>query len=113
MRRDPHHVPGVRVAEGGGSAVSAAGAFELLIAGCGAIGSRFAALLGLSARATFADVDHVTPESLGVADYTAADLGREKAAVLAARRRAQGGVGRALIGDLRYTLRPGLTRALG
>src|SRR5439155_921952 len=38
--------------------------------------------------------------------------GREKAAVLAARRRARGGVGRALVGDLRYTLRPGLARAL-
>jgi len=86
------------------------GEFELLIAGCGAIGSRFAALLALSTRATFADVDRVT--YLGVADYTAEDLGKEKAALLAARRRAQGGVGRALVGDLRYTLRPGLARAL-
>src|SRR5437763_11480364 len=84
----------------------------MLIAGCGAIGSFFAALLGVSVRATFADVDRVMRENLGVADYTAGDLGREKAAVLAARRRGQGGVGRALVGDLRYTLRHGLERAL-
>lgn len=105
-------MPGLRIAAGGGRAVSFAGGFEMLIAGCGAIGSFFAALLGVSVRATFADVDRVMRENLGVADYTAGDLGREKAAVLAARRRGQGGVGRALVGDLRYTLRHGLARAL-
>ena len=86
---------------------------EVLVAGCGAIGWYFAALLDLSDGATFGDVDRVMPENLGVSGFTAEDLGKEKAAVLAGRRRAQGGLGRALVGDLRYTLRPGLARALG
>ncbi|TMA43940.1 MAG: hypothetical protein E6J83_09465 [Deltaproteobacteria bacterium] len=111
LRRGVHHLPGVRVAAGGTRAMN--DRLEVLVAGCGAIGWYFAALLDLSDGATFGDVDRVMPENLGVSGFTAEDLGKEKAAVLAGRRRAQGGLGRALVGDLRYTLRPGLARALG
>jgi len=87
--------------------------FEVLLAGCGAIGSRFAAGLDSGAALTCADRQRVAPENVGVGVYDQGDIGAGKAAVVAARHRARGGVARALDGDLRYTLRPGLASALG
>ena len=87
--------------------------FELLLAGCGAIGSRFAAALAASDVAvTFADNQSVLPENLEIAAFDAADLHRDKATVLAERRRARHCVGRTLVGGLRYTLSSGLIRKL-
>lgn len=86
--------------------------WEVLVGGGGAIGSRFEAHADPACVLTFADAERVQPENLGVAAFDTPDLFREKAAVLAARRRARGGRARALTGDLRYTLRPGLARTL-
>jgi hypothetical protein len=83
--------------------------FETLLAGCGAIGSRLTAAVPAGTMAfTFADQQRVAPENVGVAAYGDADVGAAKAAVLRARWRGLGGEGRALPGDVRYTVRPGL-----
>jgi molybdopterin/thiamine biosynthesis adenylyltransferase len=84
----------------------------VILAGCGAIGSRLADALPEDCDVVFVDRDRVEPENLGVASFGAGDLGLAKADVLAARYRARRGVGRALCGDLRYTLRPGLAAAI-
>jgi molybdopterin/thiamine biosynthesis adenylyltransferase len=94
--------------------VTASAELEALLGGCGGIGSRVErACADLGVALTCADRERVGVENLGVALFDAGDVGREKAAVVAARRRARGGVGRALRGDLRYTVRPGLARTLG
>jgi hypothetical protein len=85
---------------------------EVLLAGAGAIGSRFEALVGNDVTLTFADRERVAPENVGVGAFDARDVGAEKVDVLAARRRGRGGGARVLAGDLRYSLRPGLARAL-
>jgi ThiF family len=95
-------------------------AFELLLAGCGAIGSRLARVVAAgvlgrgprSVNVTFADYERVEPENVGVAAFSPADVFRPKGETLAARHRARGGVARVLGGDVRYSLRPGLARAL-
>ena len=86
---------------------------QLLLLGCGAIGSRFtAALAAVRAALTCVDRDRVAPENLGVSDFRPADLGTPKASILAARWRASGAVAHALAGDLLYLVRPGLTAAV-
>ncbi len=87
----------------------------LLIAllGCGAIGSRLAAHLPADADVVCIDDQVVAPENLGIASFGAGDLSQPKARVVAAHRRAAGGRARALVGDIRYRLRPGLARHLG
>lgn len=86
---------------------------QVLLLGCGAIGSRFAsALAAVRAALTCVDHDRVAPENLGVSDFRPADLGAPKASILAARWRAGGAVAHALVGDLRYLVRPGLTAAV-
>lgn len=93
--------------------MSATPRYELLVAGCGAIGSRVAAACTeLGAAMTFADNQCVLPENLGVSAFDPSDLLQGKAHVLAARRRAGHEIGRALQGDVRYTVRPGLVRRL-
>jgi molybdopterin/thiamine biosynthesis adenylyltransferase len=87
--------------------------FEALLAGCGAVGSWFEDACAVGVALTCADDERVSVENLGVAAFCSADLGRDKAIVLAARRRDRGGVGRGLRGDVRYTVRPGLVRAVG
>jgi hypothetical protein len=86
----------------------------LLIAllGCGAIGSRLAAHLPAGACVLCVDQQVVAPENLGIASFTDADLFQPKAQVVAAQRRAAGGRARALVGDVRYLVRPGLARHL-
>jgi hypothetical protein len=84
----------------------------VLEAGCGAIGSRLEAHADAALAFAFADHQKVLPENIGIAAFGEADLFREKADVLAARRRARGGIACALRGDVRYTIRPGLVRAL-
>jgi molybdopterin/thiamine biosynthesis adenylyltransferase len=87
--------------------------FTALLAGCGAIGSRFEAAYGdLKARLAFADRDRVGRENLAVAAFDEEDLGHEKAAVLAQRRRRRAATGWSLCGDVRYTVRPGLVEAI-
>ncbi len=86
--------------------------FELLVAGVGAIGSRLARRTDVTTRLTCLDAERVAPENVGVAAFDGDDLGAAKAAVVAARHRARGGVARPLTGDLRYLVRPGLVRAL-
>jgi molybdopterin/thiamine biosynthesis adenylyltransferase len=83
-----------------------------VVAGSGAIGSRFAAHVDRAERVVFLDADRVTVENLGIAAFTERDLGLPKAEVLAERRRATGLSAGALDGELRYVLRPGLVRAL-
>jgi hypothetical protein len=93
--------------------MNARAAFELLLAGSGAIGSRVAAALDdLEVALTLLDRETVALENLGIAAFGEGDVGASKAKVLAARRRARGRVARALEGDLRYTFRPGLARAV-
>jgi len=87
--------------------------FEALVGGAGAIGSRVeAAVADPAVGMTFADNQQVLPENLGVGRFGTDDLHREKARVLAARRSARGGSGRALCGEVAYTIRPGLIRCL-
>lgn len=87
--------------------------FEVALIGGGAIGSRFeAAFCEPAAGITFIDNQRLQPENLGGGAFGETDLFQDKARVLAARRRARPGVGRALCGDVRYALRPGLVRAL-
>jgi molybdopterin/thiamine biosynthesis adenylyltransferase len=96
----------------GGRAQEASGVLEVLVGGVGAIGSRLADVCADRDLAfTFLDAQVVEPENLTVAAFAATDLLRPKAEVAAERRRALGPA-RALTGDLRYTLRPGLARAL-
>jgi hypothetical protein len=86
---------------------------EVLVPGAGAIGSNIeAAIADLPVACTFVDRQAYSDENRGVALVSEADIGRPKAAVLAARRRARGRVARALHGDVRYTIRPGLARSL-
>jgi hypothetical protein len=59
-----------------------------------------------------ADRDRVVAENLEVSAFAPVDLGKEKAAVLASRRRQGGLPSRVLHGELRYTVRPGLVRQL-
>jgi hypothetical protein len=86
----------------------------LLIAllGCGAIGSRLAVHLPATADALCIDDQVVAQENVGIASFTEADLQKPKARVVAAQRRAAGGRARALVGDVRYLVRPGLARHL-
>jgi molybdopterin/thiamine biosynthesis adenylyltransferase len=87
--------------------------FTLLLAGCGAIGSRFeAAFDDVQAALLCADRDVVAPENLGIAAFDEEHVGGDKAAVVARRRRRRGGTAWALCGDIRYTVRPGLVEAL-
>jgi hypothetical protein len=83
-----------------------------LLAGSGAIGSLLEALLPTDLEIVFADADRVAPENLGIAAFAEGDLHRAKADVLAERYRGRGGLGRALLGDVAYSLRPGLVRTL-
>jgi hypothetical protein len=85
---------------------------ELVLLGCGAIGSQVEEVCPVDGVAlTCVDREVVAPENLGVAAYGPDDVGRAKATVLAARRSARGGVGRAVVGDLRYVARPALLAA--
>jgi hypothetical protein len=86
---------------------------RILLAGVGAVGSRVAALLSPeNFCAAFADDQKVAGDNVGVADYAADDVDHDKAVVCARRFRARGGEANALVGALRYTLRPGFARAL-
>ncbi len=85
---------------------------EVGLFGAGAIGSRVAGLLPASIAVTVADAQQVLPENLSTSLFDAADCFRPKAVVTADRRRARGAIARALHGDVRFTVRPGLVRAL-
>jgi hypothetical protein len=85
---------------------------EVGLFGAGAIGSRVAGLLPPSVAVTVADAQQVLPENLPTSLFDAADCFRPKAVVTAGRRRARGAIARALHGDVRFTVRPGLVRAL-
>ena len=85
---------------------------EVLVAGGGAVGSHVVRRLPAGVAVTVADLDVVLPENVGIGSFATADLFHPKATLLAARHRARGGVGRALPGDVRYTLRPGLAASL-
>jgi hypothetical protein len=85
---------------------------EIGILGVGAIGSWLEAYLPASFGCTFVDNQRVLPENVDVARFSAEDCFKPKASVAAARRRAAGGAGRALYGDVGYALGPGLVREL-
>jgi hypothetical protein len=85
---------------------------EIGIFGVGAIGSRLEAHLPASFGCTFVDNQRVLPENVAVSRFTADDCFKPKASVAAARRRVAGGAGRALCGDVRYAIGPGLIREL-
>jgi molybdopterin/thiamine biosynthesis adenylyltransferase len=85
---------------------------ELVLLGCGAIGSRVEEMCAVDGVGlTCVDREAVAADNIGVAAYGPGDVGRAKATVLAARRSTRGGLGRALHGDLRYVVRPGLLGA--
>jgi molybdopterin/thiamine biosynthesis adenylyltransferase len=84
---------------------------EVVLAGCGAIGSRFADLVAGHVSLTCIDNQRVEPENLGIAAFTESDLGADKAQAVAERCRRRGGRARGIAGDVRYALRPGLARA--
>jgi hypothetical protein len=85
---------------------------EIGILGVGAIGSHTAHLLATAFGSTLVDNQSVLPENLATSRFAAADCFRPKAVVAAAYRRACGAVSRAICGDVRYAVRPGLVRAL-
>ena len=87
-------------------------AVEIGLLGAGAIGSRVAALLPRAFGCTVVDNQHVLPENLDTSRFEPEDCFRPKATVTAARRGASAGGARALHGDVRYAVRPGLVRAL-
>jgi len=81
--------------------------------GAGAIGSRIARLLDADAvDLLVADAQAVEIDNLGVSAFDAGDVGKAKAAVIAARHRAAGGAAWALAGDVARTVGPGLVAAL-
>ena len=85
---------------------------RLLVLGCGAIGSRLPAHLPADVDLLCVDRERVASENVGVGAFTSADVLAMKATVVAAGYRARGGVARALVGDVRYAVRPGLVRAV-
>jgi hypothetical protein len=87
-------------------------AHEVVLAGCGAIGSRFAALVAPDVSLTCVDNQRVERENLGIAAFGEPDLGADKAHTVARRCRERGHLARSLCGDVRYVLRPGLVRAV-
>src|SRR6185295_11277562 len=61
---------------------------------------------------TSIDAQLVLPENLATSRFEGDECFQPKAVATAARRRAAGAVARAIHGDVRYVLRPGLVRAL-
>jgi uncharacterized OB-fold protein len=80
--------------------------------GAGAIGSVFAALLPTGFASTIVDNQLVSPENLATSRFAPEDCFRPKASVAAEGRRRHGAVARAIHGDVRYAVRPGLVRSL-
>jgi len=81
--------------------------------GAGAIGSRAARLLCDDAvDLLVADAQRVEIDNLGVSAFDVGDVGKAKAAVIAASHRAAGGAAWALVGDVARTVGPGLIAAL-
>jgi len=84
---------------------------HVALAGCGAIGLRVAEGIADDVSLAAVDVDVALPENRNT-PFVPEELFQPKAAVVAGRRRARGGVGYALVGDVRYVLRPGLVAAV-
>jgi len=86
---------------------------DVLILGAGAVGSHLVRRLPSWLRLTIADAQVVDRENLSTSCFVAPDCGLPKAEVAAARHRTRGGTARALVGDVCFTVRPGLLRAHG
>ena len=86
---------------------------KILLAGTGAIGARFAA--GLAAGgielAWVCDGQRVAIENVRVGGFVVDEIGAWKAEVVAERLRRAGVPARALVGEIRDVVRPGLVRA--